>query len=373
MRRVMAVLPGTRVGGGREIAHLALSTALRRRGWEVGLLVQDDRSDRGRWRDAVDWLDVAPGPSGALTPGTPVASFRGIVGAAAATRRRRPDVVWCPAWSHVTLAAACAATAGARFVVQLHDPPHPLGRQSRWAARRAAAVICVSDAQADEWIARGVPSTKVVVSWNGVDTETFAPSPDAERRSVRESLGVADGSLVAAVLGRVTERKGTDLAIEAVRRRRAAGGQVELVVVGGPDPQVDAHWGRTLLDANDDLWLHKLGNRPDIARVLAAVDVVVVPSRWFDSMPLVAMEALAAGLPVLGSRIGGLPELLGGVDDCGLVDPGDVDGFVDGLAELEARGGALRRRSAARRAFAESHLGLEAATDRLERFLAEAG
>ena len=373
MRRVLGVLPGTEVTGGREVAHLTFSTALRRRGWEVGLLVQDDRVERDRWRDAVDWIDVVPAPAGAVTRAALVRSAHGIAGAAMAARRLRPDIVWCPAWSHMTLAATCAAGTAARFVAQIHDPPHPLGRQSRWAAQRVDAVICVSDAQAEGWIARGVPRPKVVVSWNGVDTETFAPADDAHRRAMRESFGVADGSLVVAVLGRVTELKGTDLAIEAVRRRRAAGGQVELLVVGDPDPQLDAQWGRALLDAADDPWLHTPGHRRDVAQLLAAVDVVVVPSRWFDSMPLVAMEALAAGLPVLGSRIGGLPELLGGVDDCRLVEPGDVDGFVAALAALEAQAGELRRRAPARRAFALSQLGIEAATDRLERILTGPG
>jgi glycosyltransferase involved in cell wall biosynthesis len=101
---------------------------------------------------------------------------------------------------------------------------------------------------------------------------------------------------------------------------------------------------------------------PDVASVLRAARASVVPSVWFENAPMSVLESLAAGIPVIASRIGGIPELVEDGREGLLVPAGDVDalalalGRLDADADLAGRLGAAGRERAVREFSPERHL-----------------
>ena len=185
-------------------------------------------------------------------------------------------------------------------------------------ARQADVVVAVSGAVASAFQAHRV-DTQVV--HNGVEL----PAPDLQRRE--------NGRLVVGTLGTVSRRKGSDVFLAASRLVRSELGEVEFrmvgdLVVGGEQP-----WARAVLDdAQRDGVLHRHGVEPYAE--LAEWDVFVLPSR-IDPCPLAVLEAMASGLPVVASRVGGIPEEVG--DEGGLlVEPEDVDGIAAAVIRLAA-------------------------------------
>ncbi|MBW3612097.1 MAG: glycosyltransferase family 4 protein, partial [Actinobacteria bacterium] len=163
------------------------------------------------------------------------------------------------------------------------------------------------------------------------------PPPRARRPTgeVRADLGLGPGHVLLVTAARLHPQKGLDVLLDAVAllRRRRPG--VRCAVVGeGP---LEASLRRRV----DELGLAQevvlTGARGDVADLLAAADVVVVPSRW-ESGPLVLFEALALGRPVVSTPVGAAPGLLadGGGDGCGgrLVAVDDPVALAEAVAEV---------------------------------------
>ncbi|KRF24687.1 hypothetical protein ASG95_09320 [Phycicoccus sp. Soil803] len=160
-----------------------------------------------------------------------------------------------------------------------------------------------------------VPSPRVP------DLLTATPLPDAERRLLVAELlqenGIgpltSDMPLVLTI-ARLAPQKDLDTLVDAARvsfqwGEKPAGGAV-WVVVGGGDEDLRAALMRRIRD--DGLPVHLVGPQPDPARWLRAADVFVLPSRW-EARALVVQEAMAAGLPVVATDTGGLPDLVRGI------------------------------------------------------------
>jgi glycosyltransferase involved in cell wall biosynthesis len=212
---------------------------------------------------------------------------------------------------------------GAPVVLHTHEmlPEGLKGTVAARLARQADVVVAVSGAVASAFQAHGLP-TRVV--HNGVELPVGA----------REPRG--NGRLVVGTLGTVSRRKGSDVFLAASRLVRSKLGEIEFrmvgdLVVGGERP-----WAHGVLeDAQREGVLHRNGVEPYTE--LAEWDVFVLPSRM-DPCPLAVLEAMASGLPVVASRVGGIPEEVG--DDGGLlVEPEDVDGFAAAVVRLAAEPG----------------------------------
>lgn len=253
--------------------------------------------------------------------------------------------------------AGLARLTGCPLVATLHVEP---GAAPRWTApwlrervmaaalrRWAARVIAVSAAQRDGWLAAGMAGRPPVVVPNGVD---LAVHPTGEREVTRRELGIAPGDRVAiAVAALRGDEKGIDVLLRAMRRIAAGPVPARLLVVGsGAKESTFREMARALGVADHARFL---GFRRDIPRLLGAADVFVLPSRR-DALPTVLMEAMAAGLPVVASAVGGIPELVDAPATGRLVPPGDETALADALLELLERpsvaaalGGAGRRRA----------------------------
>jgi UDP-glucose:(heptosyl)LPS alpha-1,3-glucosyltransferase len=211
----------------------------------------------------------------------------------------------------------------------------------------------------------GVAAERIAVIYNGVDLARFHPAHRATLGPpMRRALGLPDGARVCAAIGSGFRRKGFDLLLQLWRE--APPPETVLVLVG--DDERLARWRRSAAAPPLAGRVVVTGPRPDVEAVLAAADVVCVPSRQ-EAFGNVVLEACAAGVPVVTSRRAGAAELLAGPLATLVVDdPTDLGALERALARaLGVDGPALAR---AARARAET-FPWEAHLERVERFLAE--
>ena len=296
-------------------------------------------------------------PAVAFTPVDIADRPRPARDAAAVLRLRRllaryvPDVVH----AHGLRAGAVTALALARtprrerpaMVVTTHNAA-PSGATARAAylalerltARRADAVLCVSADLAARMRRAGARDVALAVV---SAPPAAAPSAEAVGQA-RAAMGAAGRPVVLAV-GRLTPQKGFDLLLEAMTilgDREPA----PLLVIAGEGPQAARLAPRSAALGSD---VRFLGLRADIPALLAAADVVAVPSRW-EGQPLIVQEALRAGRPLVASRVGGIPSLTG--EDAALLvppgDPGRLASAVRSLLDDRALASALGAAAVAR-------------------------
>ena len=207
-------------------------------------------------------------------------------------------------------------------------------------SRRSGAMVAVSSEVAAA-IRRDLrpPRDRLVVIPNGVDVSRY-PSPEGARATLRASLGVGPHELLITCVAKLYEQKGHRHLLEAFAETVAADERVRLAVVGdGPLRQEIAARIQELGIAPHVLLL---GQRTDIADVLTASDVFVLPSLW-EGLPMALLEAMAAGLPVIASRVSGTEEVLLDQDAGVLVEPGEVAPLARAMTLLAADAAARER------------------------------
>jgi glycosyltransferase involved in cell wall biosynthesis len=183
---------------------------------------------------------------------------------------------------------------------------------------------------------------------NGIAIARFR---DADGTALRRGLGLGADDVAAAIVGSVTPRKGHDLLWPAFERARQAAPNLHLLVVGST-AAADAEFGRTL-EARGTANVHWVGPRTDMPQVMAAIDILVSPSRH-EGMGRVNVEAMAAGKPVVGSAGTGIAEVVVDGETGFLVDPTDTGALAGRLTRLAGDPDLRRRMGAAGRARAEA-------------------
>jgi glycosyltransferase involved in cell wall biosynthesis len=192
-----------------------------------------------------------------------------------------------------------------------------------------------------------LPAERILVIPNGVDTRPFS----LRRGGFREREGIPADRTVITTVGRLDTQKGLPYLLEAARLVTRGRPDLRFLVVGeGPRR-------RDLLRHRDRLGLKGhvsfLGFRTDIPQILADSDIFVLPSLW-EGMPIVLLEALAAGLPAVATDVPGVTEVLTDGETGLVVPPKDAGALARALREL-LDDPALRRRfaQAGRRRVAE--------------------
>jgi sugar transferase (PEP-CTERM/EpsH1 system associated) len=250
-------------------------------------------------------------------------------------RTLRPDIVHTHQIGALFYAGPAGRLSGARAVVHTEHGKHYPGRfrtrlLARLAGRWAERFFCVSQDIATAAVALGiVPSRKVRVVPNGIDTTRFGQGGD--RTAVRRWLGLPPEAIVIGTVGRLDEIKRQDLLIRAFGVVRVRFPEVHLLLVGdGPrrDELRGLAEGLGLIDC-----VHFAGYQAEPERFLQAMDLFALTSRS-EGMPLSILEAWAAGLPVVASRVGGLPELIAQGRTGLLFAPDDETELARALAEL---------------------------------------
>jgi D-inositol-3-phosphate glycosyltransferase len=349
----MAALGDTDAGG--QNVHVgALSSALAERGHSVTVYTRLTDSGAPRSAELGPGVIVrrlpagpaAPLPKDDLLPFMP--EFGGRL--ARLWQRDMPDIVHAHFW----MSGLAALSGAAGLPVPVAQTFHALGMvKARHqgpadsspadrvelelrVARSCDQVIATCRDEAGELIGAGVPASQLSIVPCGVDTTVFTPDgpvtsegPGA-RRTGRPRL---------LTLGRLVERKGVATVIEALTRLPEA----ELVVAGGPD--------RANLDSSDDYRMlreaarvHGVADRviftggvarPDVPSLIRSADVVVcVP--WYEPFGIVPLEAMACGIPVVASAVGGIADSVADQRTGWLVPDRDPIALASALGQLLA-------------------------------------
>ena len=194
---------------------------------------------------------------------------------------------------------------------------------------RADRLLCVSHAVAAQFGG----SDRVAVVHDGLPSTQAR----ANREAARAALGIDADTFVVAVLGRVSNWKGQDVLARALAQPALASIATVGLVAGMPWPGVERP-AAELARLRDELGLgerlRSLGFQADVGTLLGAVDAVAVPSTRPDPFPNAALEAAAAGVPVVAAAHGGLPEMIRDGETGLLVEPGDPTALASALRSL---------------------------------------
>ncbi|HZQ16273.1 MAG TPA: glycosyltransferase [Gaiellaceae bacterium] len=213
-------------------------------------------------------------------------------------------------------------------------------------ATRTDRLIAVSPEVRDDLVALGVaPASKFEVIRLGLDLAARTVADEAVARDLRAQLGIGDGSLAVAWLGRMTGIKRLDVLLHAFASLRRRGTDAHLVLAG--DGPLRESLERLAADLAIADRTHFVGMRKDVAAVYGAADVVALTSAN-EGTPVSLIEALASGTPVVSTDVGGVRDVV--LDDTGfLVADGDAEGVAAALArfaddpDLRARFGEAAR------------------------------
>ena len=251
-----------------------------------------------------------------------------------------------------------------------HHPDHPRRKRmilNRMLLERRDVVVAVGAAVRQALVDNeGFPAKRVRIIYNGVPLRVV-PEPGLVRLEVRRELGLASTDLVLLFVARLDSVKDHATAIRAFRQVLQRRDDVRLVIVGdGPErPAIEA----LVRDHGLAGRVHLLGLRRDVPRLLAAGDGLLLTS-VSEGIPLSVIEAMGAGLPVVATSVGGLPEVVSdGVT--GLLAPaGDDVRLADRILTLCADPARARHMGEQGRARALQHFsdeGMHAAYDSLYR------
>ncbi|MCC3300839.1 glycosyltransferase [Arthrobacter sp. zg-Y895] len=322
----LAALGGVDAGG-QNVHVAALSVALAARGHTVQVYTRRDDPglpDRVQVQDGLEVVHVSAGPALPL-PKDDLLPYMGQLadGVLADWGTEPPDVVHSHFWMSGLAALEAARSAGDEGVPVVHTF-HALGTVKKrhqgaedtspperaWlepsVGRRADRVLATCSDEVFELKAIGVPGSRISIAPCGVDLSLFSSSGPAEPRGRRRRI---------AAVGRLVPRKGVDLAIRALALLRDEGLEdVELLIVGGSSDSAglesDPEARRLLalarsLGVADRVLLRGQVPREQMPAVLRSADAVVC-APWYEPFGIVPLEAMACGVPVVASAVGGL-------------------------------------------------------------------
>ncbi|SLN69241.1 glycosyltransferase [Oceanibacterium hippocampi] len=209
----------------------------------------------------------------------------------------------------------------------------------RWTLPRHHAVVAVSDDLFAAGRSAGVAEDRMHLIENAIDTEEFRRRVPAEDAPGRQT---PPGRLVIGAVGRLSGEKGFDLLIEAVGGLIRDGHDLELRIAGEGPERLSLEAQIAALGLADRVRL--LGFAQDTRSLFEGFDIFCLSSHR-EGLPNVILEAMAMEVPILSTRVGGMPAFGRDDGDMRLVDPGSAEGLREGLAPL-CSDAALRRRLA---------------------------
>jgi sugar transferase (PEP-CTERM/EpsH1 system associated) len=328
----------SRVVTTRPVRVMHVVYRLQAGGMEYGVLKIVNALDRRRVQSSVCSTTPATDVKTLLRPDVPLFEFhrrhgndaRLVLDLLRLFRRERPDIVHTHSWGTLLEGLAAARIAGVpKFVHGEHGTLQLRSYQrtlQRFAWSRADLVLSVSSRLAERMTdATGFPMSRITTIRNGVNVERFATT---RRRDARATLNLPDSVVAVGTVGRLVPVKDQATLIRAIARLRSQSVDATLFIAGdGPlRGELEA------LASAERIAPHVqfLGHRPDVEAVLAALDIFVLCS-LSEGLSNTILEAMASGVPVVSTSVGGADEL---------VQPG-VTGLLVPAAQPEALASAL--------------------------------
>jgi glycosyltransferase involved in cell wall biosynthesis len=332
-----------RGGAERQWAHLV--PALRERGLDARVLAL---RDTGPFYDELVAAEVPVACAG-MTSRFDVRGLRRAFVAA-----DRPALVVSQGTNALVVGTAIAKRSRGRHVAIEHTPPGLQRRRHQRLLTRVLShsvdrLVAVSESQVAELERLGDRPAQITVIRNGVPTLTATRSAD----EVRDALGVAAADVAVLLVATLRPQKNVPLFITAVERAKAEEPRIRGFVAGG-GPLLE----ETRERAGSGGGTSVLGERADVPELLTAADVVCLSSHT-EATPMVLLEAMALGKPIVATDVGGNAEIVVDGETGLLVPAGDVDEFAAALVRLARDPAARRTLGASARARHEELFSLE--------------
>jgi len=228
-------------------------------------------------------------------------------------------------------------------------------------ARVTRQIVACSQEVADSLVrTEHIPARRVLAIANGIDLDRFTDVPPADLGAM---FGVRREVRYLAVVGRLHEQKGHRDILPVLARLKADGPAFHMLFIGDGDRR------KAIEDDIVRLGLERVvtvtGYRDDIPQLLAAVDVVAMPSRW-EGLPMALLEAMAMGRAVIASPVGGVPGVIDHQRNGLLVPRDDPDGWYRSLVELMLSPGLRETLGSGARRTVREHYSAEAVARRYE-------
>jgi glycosyltransferase involved in cell wall biosynthesis len=263
-------------------------------------------------------------------------TWRGLSGATAQLRRDRVDILSCVLGITTLFGPVVGRLAGVPVVVnnQRNLAYRRMGRFEeafyRFVNRRLVdAVLVNSESARRELLTRfAVPSAKVVRTGVGIDLAPFADAPRDE--SLASELGLS-GHAVVGIVGKLSAVKGHQHFLAAAALIARSHDAVRFLIVGDGPRRIELEQQAAELGIAEATRF--VGAREDVPALLKLMDVFVLSS-LSEGAPNAIMEAMAAGVPVVATRVGGVPELVADGSTGILVEPRDPVALADAIADL---------------------------------------
>lgn len=204
-----------------------------------------------------------------------------------------------------------------------------IGKQNLNAADK---IITISNATKDYVLRLGAKPKKVKVIYNGVDLARFR-SINGKRQEMRKKLGIPSNAVVVLTVRRLVYKNGIDTLLDCAKIAVKKNPNIVFLVVGkGPDLE-SVRMQITQLGIQHNFRLAGFVSDADLPSYYNAGDLFALPSKSGEGLPLVALEAMACGLPVVATDVGGIKEIL--LDDYGkLVPPNQPELLADTILEF---------------------------------------
>lgn len=264
---------------------------------------------------------------------------------------RRPALVYLANGITANLDAALAAGRAGIPIVCHEKGFRRVGPIERWASRRVAVSVSMTDGIRAHYAAHGLRAGRLVTVFDGIDCASFTSGGGA---AVRAELGIPADAPVVGIVGHIQDWKGQHLVVEATAIARRSHPALRCLVVGGVHRQGTEYGAALVRRAGEpDLAGHVVftGERSDVAACLDAMDVAVHASTTPEPFGRVLIEAMALGRPVIAPREGG-PVVIVADGETGLLveprSPEAIAAAIRALLDDPARRDAMGRAGRAR-------------------------
>jgi len=333
-RGVCFVAPELDRIGGYELATLALARGLRERG--ISVMVVTIATGELNSADGADVIRIYVRGQHTL-----LSTFPRLL-AVLARERSRYSIIHCSTFGYMSGLAVLVGrilgrptllrVATESDVREFAEGRHWKYRLFFWLLHRAAGVIAPSGAIRDELLRAGFSRERIIYFANAVDVNRFRPATPPEKAEAKSALGLSKDTAIIGTVARLVQRKGIDVLLRAFGIVRHSH-RVHLIVVGdGPLGEELRALARELRIEDSISWL---GFQADPVKWLEAMDVFAFPSR-LEGVPNAVLEAMAVGLPIVATTIGGVVDILEEGRTGLLISPNDPEALAGALDRLLA-------------------------------------
>jgi len=345
--------------GGQEHRILLECREMMRRGHEALIVCRPESLLLARAREA--------GIPAAAVPIRSSADMAAVAAMVRIFRGRETTVVNTHSGKDSWVGSMAAKIAGVPLLIRTRHISVPIRRHAfnlvyRW----PDGYITTGEMIREHFLAEGIPADRVVSIPTGVDPKRFSPTVDGSR--IRKEFGIAPDTFLVSMVGVLRSWKRHDLFLEAVGHLKERGLPVRALVAGEGPQRENISTAIRERDLSDTVTM--TGYREDVPEILAASNVLVLPSDRFEGVPQVILQALAMGRPVVASPVGGIPEVVH-PEETGLLCPtGDAAACAEALARVAGDPTLGVRLGKAGRDLVLARYTVGAMCDRTERFYA---